>query len=1563
MEDFYRNICHIKCGDKLGSGFLVNEDLLITASHTLLLLYDQPDTPVFVFFEGESIVSTERIACPVSEMWRDYPIAVLRLATRTSYPAKSVSRDEPHVNAEVHTYGFLNKENNTPQHCTFRIDRVLEAGKTEEENCNAVLIPSGGERIQNFQGFSGAPLIEEGKLVGAILRQETEGQIAIRVKAICGSEFCGALSAQCGEIAISSGERRNEDILANHTPVAIGADVFMAELDSLKDKDFDPILKKRIKGDLVGSRQDLVRFFAELAKSNCTAGKKAAFYDTAAIWALQDLSWDKAEEYHMLAKECDSAYDDRAYLGYAALTSGNSDEAKQILMPINKPAVLNAYLTCMFQEGKSFSEACSIVEVTINEKNRQTHTLLAMFALREGNLIVAKQCIDDVEKLAPESIELSICRAILYFWEAMSAYYSCDNHFGFVFGDTSTFTLTSGQQECLEQAYELLLQAYEQCTDKTGNSAMHALSGLVVISTLLPDKDIAKWLQEVWKVSPMYPFGVIVALHQGILIPKEVSDKLLMEEDYWKQHPYYGRARIELLHAQGRTDEMWASFEQYKQELLDEGVSPEEYQIELLIECKEYDKARRLLKTLRTTNAKIERYRIALMIRENRIPKNQLVKSVLELAKKTEETIDYYNANLVCARAKRWKEQERNAKEWRRHGGGIFALECIAGAMLKQSKYLKAEGIIEQAKALGDCSEIIRQHELNCLVGQSRFDEAICLSATFENARSNPRLVMFQANIYRGQGQKELAKKTLRRFADEGLFDFEVYQQLVSELQPDDPDAAYEYACRLYEHDPNNTQYTNFAGMVGIMTGHSERKELLSHIFTAGAKEQNRFRTISVADAAKMIREYDERVRKINKEYQSIAFPIHLAVEASGGSVGGEIYSQWISDNPILARYGGRPISEDVQVGDEIILDYTMCLFIVELGLFDHLEKLFSKIWLPQSIFFVWGNDIKKLKETQANVVEHDKRLDEKLQSLHYEVYDTRHLAENDCTKFNYIDYVMLECAKENNTLIVQDDPFGKVLGEPIPPDWYHYQIYPCELYTSLEERMLAVPTGSASSVRGAAVQRLANQQSIVLSNVMLHELEEKKLLDTVFDYYQVYLPDCITFQIRNAAEKQRIREDAARWLEKAYNQMAMLLEQKRVQLAPDHTAGKTKKDGHPFVQLLNEEILSLEKMNCHWGIDDRCASGMGMHIGTKSQILSTLDVIHCLFRHSLISEADYFSLLDNLLRRNYSYFVPPAEFLFNRLALAGLDENGELVENSGMKRIRHSIGWALHESCGVALSPSQTIHRLEAADYYSALIRTHNTCMNMIWDSDKDEDWKRAASTWLLLFVKEYPCDTLRKLKNKSHMIAIKQMSIILELISKHKYWKEYLEWAFGYLFCTWEANPKQEGKTAEEFIRAINEIGRDVASDEVEGNQWLSIKKDYLRVFLSLLPSRFQNEVYKLPSGKKLMDKFEVPLLQSASENYSAFDCNATTPDYGAILNGDPEAMEEAFLWVSEKPFARGQDLLKHLSEKNLSSFQMHSRHALSRFFAYLAWYLPDDLQCVAQEKKRIYSRLEEM
>ena len=129
---------------------------------------------------------------------------------------------------------------------------------------------------------------------------------------------------------------------------------------------------------------------------------------------------------------------------------------------------------------------------------------------------------------------------------------------------------------------------------------------------------------------------------------------------------------------------------------------------------------------------------------------------------------------------------------------------------------------------------------------------------------------------------------------------------------------------------------------------------------------------------------------------------------------------------------------------------------------------------------------------------------------------------------------------------------------------------------------------------------------------------------------------------------------------------------------------------------------------------------------------------------------------------------------------------------------------------------------------------------------------------------------------------------------------------------------------------------------------------------MFVSILD---QADVFHTVEERRLHRFFWGLLLQSASENYSAFDCNATTPDYGAILNGDPEAMEEAFLWVSEKPFARGQDLLKHLSEKSLSSFQMHSRYALSRFFACLAWYLPDDLQCVAQEQKRIHSRLEEM
>lgn len=1561
MEDLYGIICHIKCGDMFGSGFLISNNHIVTASHTLAALNGETDEKVYVFFENEDIDNLHRTAFPDNAHWMEYSIAVLKLSEDMSIPIRQISGNGLYVNDTVYTYGFYSSVNNTAMRIKFRVDR-LSNQPVQGENCNTVLIPD--ERKCDFAGYSGSPLVKDGQIVGVVLRQRTENGNAFRVDAICGTLFRNALSDQYPSILFNFSDGSSTGVTKNQiVPVAAGID-FLAEIDLLKSKEFEPILAERISGDIIKSWHDMDIFLFNLTASNCSASKKAEYYNIAAIWALQDAKNEKANHYHAEAEKWDSGYDDRPYRGYIALQSGNINEAMDILMPINTAMVLNTYLICIFQSGKSASEASAVIKATINDKNRQTYMLLSMFALREGDLSAAEQYLNEVDKLVPESLELAVCRAILLFWKAMISYYICENHFGFVYGGTAMFSLTSEQNGYLEDAYCLLDRANQRITDKANNNTMQILSGLVVISALLPNKDCAAWLSEIWKYEQLYPFGILVGIDQRLAIPEAIEQDFLKNNEKWESYPGYIRAKIEMLRALGRTDEMWSIFENNKGKLIDEGISPVEYQIELLIETQKYNEANILIKRSVLSNIKKERFQIGLMSREGRVPNKQLVKRALALAKRTKIPIDFYNANLICERTGRWKEQEKNGKEWRRNGGGNLALENIAGSLIHQNKYIKARKIIDQAKSQGDISERIRQHELNCLVGESKFNEALALTESFENVRSNPRLVVFRANIFRGQGQKKKATEILRRYADEDLYDYEVYQQLISDLEEDNPDSAFEYACRLYDHDPNNEQYACIAGMVCIKTGHSERNDIISHIFSAASAGQSQFKMIDIAEAMKMIEEQREYTQGISKMYQSLVLPVHLVVDAAGSDIGSTVYHQWKSNTPILARYGGKPISEDIRIGDEILLDYTMCLTIAELGLFNQFEKMFSKIWLPHDIFLIWDNDLKKLKTVQHHVVERDLYMAEKLKSLHYQVYDVSYPSEMRQSKINFSDFNLLRYAEDNSALFIEEEPFGKLMGEITPKEWYNYQAYPCELYSALHELKLAAANYDATKRRDSVVEKLISRKTIILTLDMLYNLMEQDSIDIVFENFRVILPEDVVYQIRIQAEKHQIRRDAVEWLEKAQKQMAELLKNGHIQLAPSYGSGDSEDASTPNSRLLKEEMLAIEALKCHWGIDDRCVSGMGTNVGPKSLILSTLDIIHNLYCKKIISEVEFFTILDKMIKNNYGFIIPPPEYVFSRLVIAQPNEMGELEENAELARIRKSIAWSLDDTFGIACSCSKTIHRIEAIDFYAALLQMYRICLASVWNAEREIEWKRAASSWLLMFINEYPCDIQRsEFNSPNNIYAVKQAMVILDLITQREYWEEYLNWAFSYLYCSWTSNPRQIEKTAKNYVRFFGNACVDVAKQISTENRWLLLKKYYLCDFLQTLPKRFVEQIYSLPEGQKMMTELNLSVVCSPIAKTSVFsELSAVKPEYKDIISGNPDAMETALLWIFEHPEIRGQELLDNLSEKALSSVDKENRYILSCFFGTLAWYLPCELQHVAQARKRFLSRLED-
>ena len=109
---------------------------------------------------------------------------------------------------------------------------------------------------------------------------------------------------------------------------------------------------------------------------------------------------------------------------------------------------------------------------------------------------------------------------------------------------------------------------------------------------------------------------------------------------------------------------------------------------------------------------------------------------------------------------------------------------------------------------------------MNSLVALTRFEEARQLSDTFPDIHTNAKLVVFRARTYISEGQKEKAIQIMRAFADQGLYDLELYKILIELIQGDHPNLAYQYAKELYLSNPEDKNVVRFAGNIAIMTGH-----------------------------------------------------------------------------------------------------------------------------------------------------------------------------------------------------------------------------------------------------------------------------------------------------------------------------------------------------------------------------------------------------------------------------------------------------------------------------------------------------------------------------------------------------------------------------------------------------------------------------------------------------------------------------------------------------------------------------------------------------------------------
>ena len=184
----------INCGKHQGTGFLVEQDTILTVRHVVDDNLDEPKAPIYVVIDGNEYEF--RIIGP-QEKDMDNATLVLLQSTETcciTYEklfrgTYKCSEDDPNIwnSRYFATYGFLTgvySRDVFNLQCTGQLDYTNEEG-AEEYNTGFVPYPNSAHA--NYEGLSGSPIFDCDGLVGIVgWQRERNG---MRLSGLCGNAF------------------------------------------------------------------------------------------------------------------------------------------------------------------------------------------------------------------------------------------------------------------------------------------------------------------------------------------------------------------------------------------------------------------------------------------------------------------------------------------------------------------------------------------------------------------------------------------------------------------------------------------------------------------------------------------------------------------------------------------------------------------------------------------------------------------------------------------------------------------------------------------------------------------------------------------------------------------------------------------------------------------------------------------------------------------------------------------------------------------------------------------------------------------------------------------------------------------------------------------------------------------------------------------------------------------------------------------------------------------------------------------------------------------------------
>ena len=437
MENIKSTVAKLNCGNTQGTAFLISKNFALTMSHCVQEAIDD-NKKIYLSFKniyGEDEI--ERIAT-ILEYDNSFPVSILKIDNKIDNinPLEiKCFNNQLTRGTRVLTYGYPKVKGEEGSFVDLSIDDYLH--ENVENDADITLKISADNRMQNYSGMSGSPVIYKNGIIGILTEQTNElsnfENKAIALKMISMKKVRKMLDAfninyiEKDNDTVQSylednvyGEGKRKFFKEHFIIESVDSGGVLEDYEKLIDNDLNDIILIKNKGNIKKAWEKIDEMIAGVRGSNSKSPKiLARLYYQKACWYIDDYEDCKnAQRYIRKVLKINKDFDCRNYNAKKCIIKGKFSEAKEILNPIDNVFVLNTYLqVCTY--SADVDDAFGAFEKNKCFANETTYYLMSLIAILDEDYQLAHRYLyksNEVNKDFPLHIMME---GVIKYWEIL----------------------------------------------------------------------------------------------------------------------------------------------------------------------------------------------------------------------------------------------------------------------------------------------------------------------------------------------------------------------------------------------------------------------------------------------------------------------------------------------------------------------------------------------------------------------------------------------------------------------------------------------------------------------------------------------------------------------------------------------------------------------------------------------------------------------------------------------------------------------------------------------------------------------------------------------------------------------------------------------------------------------------------------------------------------------------------------------------------------------------------------------------------------------------------------